>query len=95
MKAKIFRMNDCDYYIGRDLQSCKEHYMKETGLDEEEALEESEELSEEQLENFMFNNKEGDIDYFPKGSITFKEALKLEIEKNDRDYPYLFASSEY
>ncbi len=95
MEIKIFRLNDCDYYIGKDLDSCKKHYMKETGLDEDEALEEPEELTEGQLKIFMFNNREGDIDYFPKGELTFKKALELEIENNDRDYPYLFASTEY
>lgn len=95
MKAKIFRLNDYDYYIGLNLKSCKEHYMKETGLDKEEAFDEARVLTNKELEQMIFNNREGDIDHYPKGELTFKEALKLEIEKNDRAYPYLFASTEY
>ena len=95
MKIKIFRMNDCDYYIGESLKSCKEHYMKLTGLDKDEAFEEARVLTNKELGQMIFDNREGDIDHYPKGELTFKDALKLEIEKNDVAYPYLFASTEY
>jgi len=94
MEAKIFRLNDYDWYIGRDMQSCKEHYMKETGLNEEEAFDEPEELSEQILQDLIFNNESGEIDYLPKEKMTFKTAMEFEIKNCDRDYPYLFASTE-
>ena len=85
---KVFRLNDCDWWAGENLESVKKDYLKETGLDAEEAFDDPEEITEEIMNKGKYVDEDG------KNERTFKEELDSMI-KNGTKFPAFFASSEY
>ena len=88
---KIFKMNDCEWVAGENLEDCEKFLCKLVQLPEDEIIDDPYELSEEQKENLIFRE-----DVYDKNSIkrTFKEELELLIKKGKK-FPCLFATTEY
>lgn len=88
---KIFRMNDCDWWIGESIEACKADYIKECG--DPEYVEDAEELADWELDALRFTVT--DEDDVPDGTTrTFREQLALEIAKGGT-FPRMFASTEH
>ena len=90
-RMKIFRMNDCEWWIGASLEDCIADYVKFTG--DRDGLDDPWELDQQALESLQFHDSD------ETGSLTgvtrtFKEQRDVEIEKGG-DFPRLFASTEY
>ena len=93
-EVKVFAMNDCDWMAGEDIASVTELYLKEYSgdLPADEALDESHELTEDQMDRARFYEDHGDGG---DGSYqTFRQRLDFMIKRGDK-FPCLFASSEY
>lgn len=85
---KIFRLNDCDWYAGNNLEDCINEAIKQTGLTREEVVDNPSELTDNDMEKCHLQ-EEGKID-----KLTFREALDDLIEDNVT-FPCFFASTEY
>lgn len=88
MKIKIFKLNEYDYYAGETLEDCIIHYMKETGLSREEAVDEPYKLHDNVLDFLKFKDEDS-------GEVkTFREELEQKI-RDEVEFPCLFASAEF
>ncbi len=86
---KIFRMSDCDWWVGPDAESVKKAYMAEIGLDEDE-FEGPEELTNEQVWSLR---------YFPDlndktKSMSFMQQL-TDMVRSGIKFPCFFATTEF
>jgi hypothetical protein len=86
-KIKVFKVNDCDWYAGEDLESIKDHIMWFTGYDADEEFDDPYELSESEMRQYTFTDIDGT-------TRDFKEELKKRIKDGDH-FPCFFASTEY
>lgn len=89
MNMKIFRMNDCDWCAGEDLESVVEFYMDFVDLDKDEACDQPCELTELDMDRLIFTPDSKDEDL-----RTFREELKRLIDKGEK-FPMFFASTEF
>lgn len=88
---KIYRMNECDWWIGESLEACKDDYAREYG--DPDAADDARELTDEELDRLMFRDDEGeDSAGFPQRR-SFREQLAIEIDDGGT-FPRLFASTE-
>jgi hypothetical protein len=96
-EIKIFKMTDCDWWAGLDLESCIADTVREYGLPRDEAVDpNAHELTDEELDRFKFIDGDDPInaDGTPGGSRTFREQLALQVNRGDT-FPQFFASTEY
>lgn len=98
-RIRVFRLNDCDWFAGEDLESCIKgffaDYLGETDTpkNREEYLDEPNELSDEELDRLKFTDIEGE--WGKQGQqYTFRKALENMI-KGEVEFPVLFASTEF
>jgi hypothetical protein len=96
---KVFRLNDCDWFAGENLESCIKCFFSEylteedTPENREEYLCDTEELDDSQLDVLKFHDLEGD--WGPANTqYTFREALTHMQAAGDK-FPCFFASTEY
>lgn len=89
---KIFSLNEFDWWAGADLESVKNAYLEETGLDAEEAFEDDtpEELSDADLDRLRFHY---DLDDRSK-TISFREQLE-DMVRSGMSFPCFFGSTEF
>lgn len=87
---KIFRMNDLDWWAGRDIKSVKEAYLKEMDLDEDEAFDDCCELTDEQADRLKIFYDPPDKDKIR----TLREQLQIMVD-GGRTFPCFFASTEW
>ncbi len=93
---KVFKINDCDWWAGRNAEETLAAYMAETGTDKEEATGGDEsfphELSEREMETMMFTPDPDDGE--GTEPIPFREVLDRMIARGG-PFPSFFASTEY
>lgn len=103
--TKIFKLNECDWVAANTLEEAIEWYLKETGLPEEDALEEPYEIKNPSkimvtLDKFVDDGTENkyaalEEKYLKEGELTYKvpanELLNIEWESK----PFIFCSTEY
>jgi hypothetical protein len=85
--TKIFRLNDTDWYAGEDLESVKSAYLKDTGLEQDEAFDDPHELSDEEMERLKFTRDDQE-------KVSFRVELTSMIASGCT-FPRMFASTEY
>src|SRR5882724_4024653 len=79
--TRIFRMNDCEWFAGSDIESCIKTYFTEylseddTPENREEYLDEAEELSDAEMDRLKFTDIEGEWG-LAGTQYTFREALE-------------------
>jgi hypothetical protein len=98
--AKVFQMNDCDWWAGYDLVSVETAYVSEMGYDDDAIglalarvdgiLDEASELSEGEMDRLIFIHDEGDPER-PHDKCTFGERL-AEMVAEGMAFPCCFAS---
>lgn len=86
-RIRVFRLNDYDWWAGETLAQVKKDYLKETGMDEEEAFDEPKALTKEEMKKYTIREEDGTQER------TFEEELKAMI-KAKVDFPCMFASTE-
>jgi len=84
--VKIFRLNPFDWWAGYDLTSVKLAYLGETGLAEEEAFDEEQELPQEAMRTLRIYPN-----LYAKKSRTFQEELARMVARG-QEFPCYFAS---
>lgn len=84
---KVFRMNDCDWYVAETIEQAIEKCCEDVRLPAEEAVQDPEELSDTDLDRLIFHDEE-------TGTRTFRAELDRIISSGVH-VPCLFASTEY
>lgn len=88
---KIIQMNDCDWFIGKSLESCVTDAMKNY-YDDSTYVEDARELTEDELDTMKFSDRSDDGQ--DETTRTFRKQLAIEIAKGG-EFPRMFASTEY
>lgn len=83
-RLKVYKMNDCDWWMDTDLEAAKKHYL-EFVCDNEDSLDNPRELTESELDTLIFKPDEDD-----RPECTFREWMSILDQK-----PQFFASTEY
>lgn len=91
---KVFKLNDCDWWAGSDLDSVVAAYKEQTGEDAE--LDNPHELNDAAMHKLKFVDGDDPInaDGTPGGEITFRDELDIMIRRGD-SFPCFFASTEW
>jgi len=84
-KIKVFRLNEYEWWAGKDLKSVKKHYLEVTGVPPEEAFDDPYELSDADMEEFKFHCD----DY----ECSFKSQL-TRMKRRGVKFPSAFAFTE-
>jgi len=92
-EIKVFRMNDCDWYAGRNLEEVKTFMLAQTGMPGDEAFDDPQELPDQAMNKLCFRHT--DEDDLPEGqTISFAERL-AEMIAEGQEFPAFFASTEW
>ena len=99
---RVFKMDDCDWWMARTLEEARESYKHETGVDDE-AIEDARELTDAELDKLTFVDTDERERPLRKSRRSFREELRQRVEFHQRlkaEYgieprPELFASTEY
>lgn len=84
---KVFRLTECDWWAGEDIESASDSFVVQTGCDVDEY---ARELTEHEMNSFVFMDELPD-----RGERrTFAEQLQRMIDRGD-PFPCFFASTEY
>lgn len=84
---KVFKLNDCDWYLANSLEEAIEVAMKDTGLPRDEVVDDPYELDEEQMNTVMFDNQDGSKWPF---AVELQNMIEAGIAR-----PGMFASTEW
>ena len=91
---KVYRLNDCDYYMAQSLDEAKSQYMLDTNLPDYEAFDDPYELDLYDMISINFVNEDGT-------NYTFADELRRRVVEcfylygNGYTKPRLFASTEW
>lgn len=95
LPLRVFRMNDCEWWLATTLEQAKADYMKTVGpMPEEDAFDEPHELSDDELLKLHFVDMDDGERAIGKSRRTFREELSLQ-RAADPVTPRLFACTEY
>ena len=92
-QIRVFRINDYDWYAGRDLDEVKAFVLEQSGMREDEAFDNPCELSDEAMSKLRFRPTD-ESDLPADSTITFAERLG-EMIKDGCEFPAFFASTEW
>jgi hypothetical protein len=89
---RVYRMDDCDWWVARTLEEAKASYQHQTGVDDE-CIEDARELSDAELDSLYFVDTD-DRDRPVKGT---RRTFRVELDQRAAwlSKPELFASTEY
>jgi hypothetical protein len=96
-EIKIFKLDDCTWWAGADLESCIADAMREHDLPRDEVADpDARELSNEELDRLKFVDGHDPInaDGTPGATLSFRDALARHVTRGDA-FPRFFASTEY
>ena len=99
---RVFKMDDCDWWLARTLEEARQSYQHETGVDDE-AIEDARELSDEEMDRLTFVDVDDGERPVAESRRSFREELRQRVELRERlkaehgiePKPELFASTEY
>lgn len=86
-ELKVFRINDCDWWMDTDLESAKDNYLKFTGFDDG-TIENPYEMDESQLKSYKYVQED-----FHGVECSFLE--ELQRRQSVSDQPGFFGSTEF
>jgi len=89
--AKVYKMNECDWWCDYSVQKAKKNYVEFVGTDSDTQDWKKyppEELTEKELNKYKFKPEEPEA-----ATISFKEELQKRID--NKDVPSFFASTEF
>lgn len=89
---QIFRINDCDWWIGGSLNACISDYIANYG-GEEHVDDDAGALTEAELDSLIFTDIDGS-ENGPPIKRTFREQLAIEIAAGGQ-FPRIFATTEF
>ncbi len=85
---KVFRMNDCDWWMDTDLKSAKENYPKFVEVGPADVLDNPYEMNESQLKSYKYVSE----DFFGVEYSFLEELQRRQSISNEPDF---FASTEF
>lgn len=86
---RVFKLNECDWYMAETLEQAIASYMLETGLPRDEAADEPRELTAEEMQRLVFVDDDNHVNEVRR---SFAEELGRRLATDPR--PQLFASTE-
>lgn len=99
---KVFRLNECDWVVAERFEEAVKWYIKETGMDNDEAVDESySPFIVSDLDNFhviveRYGNEEFEDEYLEdEDDSTMSIPANLLLKKEWEGKPYIFCSTEY
>lgn len=94
LPMRVFRMNDCDWWMARTLEDAKASYQETLGpVHEEEAFNDPRELTDAELDRLMFCDVDEHDRPMKKTRRTFREELQRRIDAGVT-VAEMFASTE-
>ncbi len=84
---KVFKMNECDWWMDKNLEEAKKNYPKFVGIPSKHSLDNPTELTTEDLKNLRYHDVENEV------KCLFIE--ELQRRQSITDQPEFFASTEY
>lgn len=95
LPLRVFRLNDCDWWLAHTLEEAKASYIADCGpMAEEEAFDEPRELTKEELRTLHFVDTDENERRISKSRRQFRTELRRQIE-SDPITPRMFACTEY
>lgn len=99
---RVFRMDDCDWWLARTLEEARESYQHETGVSDE-MIEDAREVTDEEMDKLTFIDMDEGKRIVGESRRSFREELRQRVELRERlkakhgiePKPELFASTEY
>ena len=88
---KVYALNDFEWWAGPSLESCIREAMHQTGLVRDEVVEDSREVSREELEQMTIHPDCSDLD--PDDAITGAKWLAV-LKNSGEKFPCLFSTTE-
>lgn len=88
--VKVFAINDCEWWAGRDLESIKAAFIK-AGYGDESSFCEPHEVVDPEMNRLTFVDDLSDVN---SHKSTFQEHLDLMVAQG-AEFPCFFASTEY
>lgn len=89
---KIFKIDDCEWWIGADAESVRAAVVDQYGYTDED-LEDFSELSDAELDTFKFVDTDEDERPISEPR-TFREQMAIEVAQGG-SFPRMFAAEEY
>ena len=87
MKAKIYQMNEYDWWVAHSLKEAVEDYKKITGCDDSD-IEDARPLGKKEMKSLMY--------FYEDGSYSsFENELQKSLKENRLQIPGMFCSTEY
>lgn len=90
---RVFRMDDCDWWVARSLEEAKASYQHQTGVDDE-SIEDARELTEQEMDKLHFVDVDDRERPVKKSRRTFRVELAQRVGAG-LSKPELFACTEY
>jgi hypothetical protein len=90
---RVFKMDDCDWWVAHTLAEAKASYQYETGVDDE-SVEDARELTDEELDRLRFVDTDEAGHPVKETRCTFREELARRVSAG-LSKPELFACTEY
>lgn len=84
---KVFRLNDYEWWAARSLEEARSDYTETTGLSGEDAFDHPTQLSDEEMDQFIFIGDDGT-------KVSFRQHLSNSIARGNQ-FPGPFATTEY
>lgn len=90
---RVYRMDDCDWWVARTLEEAKASYKHETGIDDEH-MEDACELTDDEMQRLHFVDTDEADRPVKESRHTFAVELARRVSAG-LSKPELFASTEY
>jgi hypothetical protein len=90
---RVFRMDDCDWWVARSLEEAKATYLHETGVDNE-YVEDARELTDEEMDRLHYVDSDERDRPVKASRRSFRVELAQRVSAG-LSKPELFASTEY
>jgi len=93
--VKIFKLNSCDWYAAKDMESAIQQIMHDMGNTREDCVDSSaHELTDDEMDRLQFLDDRENYEAAEDGLRSAREQLALMIKRGD-SFPCLFATMEF
>lgn len=91
---RVFRINDCEWWVARTLDEAKSDYLRQTGCSEEEAFDDPHELDEATMDRLHFIDQDENERPLKDSRRPFRTELAQRVAAG-LSKPEMFACTEY
>lgn len=90
--VKVFKMNECDWWVAKDIDSAIKAYLADSGVSRED-IPDVRELTDEEMDRMMYLPADDESG----NSLTFRQVLERMTAPDNHQFrhPEVFASTEF